>query len=367
MISFMEESFNQEKKEFFDILLNSIIKIEDTDGNKILYSNLDVKYIKSKRSKVYSWILFIDDIPCTSKKRNYKITYQCRCGSIHTILLRKFLQKTKFRCQHCLQDKNFGGIGSNNPNRQVKQVKERKPKNFQLESNTFKNNYFEKHLTLDEFNKWIYKIYQINDIVITNDIRNKIIYIPYYPCNNQSKYTDVISLDGKIISIKTIYLKCDICGKIHKVHTNNIKNKNIAYVKCQQCALSNTTFPIRKYLDTNLTYQSSVEKQFLDICFEHNINVKNGLKIPYIWNNKIHNYISDFYLQDYNFIIEIKSNNIFYRQQKASGKLDAKNLGAEIYAKNNNMKFVFLFDNMINDFFDTLLNERDSLTNFERN
>lgn len=352
----MIESFNQEK-EFFDILLNSIIKIEDLDNNKIRYSKLEVKHVKSKHSKTHSWILFIDNNPCTSKKRNYKITYKCRCGAIHTILLRKFLSKTQLRCQHCLQDKNFGGIGSNNPNRPPKQIKEKIIKDFQLETDEFKNNYFEKHLTSTEFNNWLSKIYQINDIVLNDDIRNNITYIPYHPCNNQSKYTSAIQIGNKIFSIKSIYLKCDICGKVHKVHLDNIKSKNISCVKCQQCALTNTIFPIRKYLDTDLTYQSSIEKEFLDICFNHGIKVKNGLNIPYIWNNEKHTYISDFYMPEYNFIIELKSNNIFYRQQKASGKLDAKNLGAEIYAKNNNMKFVFLFDNMIYEFFEKLLNE----------
>lgn len=353
----MEKSLNQEQKEIFETLLKSIIRIDDLEENEIKFNKLEVKYIKSRYSKVYSNILFIDDIPCTSAKRNYKITYKCRCGNINTMLLQKFLSKNKLSCQKCSQLKEFGGIGNNNPNRPPKIIIQPRVLNFDNESEEFKIKYFNKHLTLDEFNKWISKIYQINDIIITDDIRNRLIYLPHEQCNNQSKYTDMILLDNKKISIHDVYLKCEICGKIQRVHIDNLKNKNINFIKCKQCALSNTTFQIQKYLNTNLTYQSSIEKAFLDICFNKNIEVQNGLKIPYIWNNQIHKYISDFYLPKYQIIIELKSNNIFYRQQKASGKLDAKNNGAIKYAKDHNMKFEFLFDSEIQNFFDTLLSE----------
>lgn len=353
----MEKSLNQEQKETFETLLKSIIRIDDLNGNEIKFNNLEVKCVKSQFSKVFSNILFIDNIPCTSNKRHYKITYKCRCGNIKTILLRKFLLKTKLKCCKCNQLSEFGGIGHNNPNRPKTIQIQKRQLNFDNETKEFKESYFIKHLTPNEFKIWLPKIYQINDIIITDNIRKKIIYLPHEQCNNQSKYTDMILLDNKKISIHDVYLKCEICGKIQRVHTNNLKNKNINFIKCKQCALSNTTFPIQKYLNTNLTYHSSIEKEFLDICFNKNIEVENGLKIQYEWNGKSHKYISDFYLPKYRIIIELKSNNIFYRQQKASGKLDAKNNGAIKYAKENNMKFVFLFDNEIQNFFDTLLNE----------
>lgn len=348
------EQLNQEKEKFFDILLNAIIAIYDLNGEKITYSTLNIKYVKSKKSKVYSWILFIDDIPCTSYKRNYKVTYKCRCGSINTILLQKFLYKTKLSCNNCSQLKKFGGIGNNNPNR-PKIIQHKTIKNFNDESEQFKTSYFQNHLTINEFQLWLPKIIQINDIILNKEIRDKIQYLPHELCNNQFKYTDMILINNQKISIKTIYLKCDICGKIHKVHTNNIKNKNINYIKCTQCALTNHTFPIQKYKNTNLTYQSSIEKKFLDICFKYNIIVENGLIIPYEWENKIHNYNTDFYLPTYKTIIELKSNNIFYRQQKESGKIDAKNSAAIQYANLHNMLFRFLFDNEIEHFLNTLL------------
>lgn len=350
------ESLDQEKKEFFENLLNTIIKIDDLDGNQITFKTLCVKRVKLRSSITFSNLLFIDDKPCSSKKRSYKITYKCICGNISTILLQKFLQKSKISCSKCCQLKEYGGIGHNNPNRPHKQCVCPKILNFNNESNEFKNLYFQKHLTPDEFYNWLPKIYQINDFVLTNKIRNEIIFLPHEQCNNQSKYTNMISLNNKKYSIKEIYIKCDICGNIQRIHIINLRNKNYNYLKCKQCALTNTSFPIQKYLNTNLTFQSSIEKEFLDLCFQNNIKVENGLKIPYYWNNKNHKYISDFYLPTYKIIIELKSNTIFYKQQKASGKQDAKNAAAEEYAKNNNMKFIFLFDNQIKEFFNNLLN-----------
>lgn len=83
----------------------------------------------------------------------------------------------------------------------------------------------------------------------------------------------------------------------------------------------------------------------MDLCIDKNITVENGLKIPYIFNNGKHDYISDYYLPDYKIIIELKSKNIYYRMQLQNGKLQAKIKAAEDFALNNNMKYIFLFDN----------------------
>lgn len=344
-------------KENIDILLKSIIKIEDCEGNHISFNSLELKEYSAKYTNSITLTLFIDGIPCVGKKRNYQITYQCRCGRTPKILLVRYLTKNCIRCSCCAQDKRFGELGHNNPNRKIprKNYKTRFIYNFNDENSEFKNNYFKTHLTSDEFDTYLPFIYQINDILITQEIIQKIKYYPHVVCNNGQKYTSKIEIDDIIETIKEVYLKCEICGKIHKIHIYNLRNKDLNYIKCKQCGLTNTKFPIKLYKNTNLTYQSSIEYEFLRLCEKYNIQVQNGLNIPYIWNNKNKTYISDFYLPDYKLIIETKSNHIYYRMQMQNGKQIAKNNGAILFAQQNKMEFRFLFDNMFNDFFSELL------------
>lgn len=335
----------------FDILLSAIKRLQDTDGNNIEYSHLEVKYTKLRFSSTYANILFIDDEPCSGNKRNYKVTYQCRCGRIHTILLRKFLLKDKLVCRQCNQVAEFGGIGHNNPNRPsilpIKSI----PKNFLNEPDEFLRLYFEKHLTQFEFSRWLSVIIQINNTVLDNAIKANITYIPHAPCSNQQKYTSYVIINGHKESLKQVYLQCGICGKIHSVHVENLKNKNPDNIKCRFCALCNTRFPIRKYGSSGITYQSALEQRFLDICFQHNIVVENGPKIPYFWNNKNRQYIVDFYLPEYKHLIEIKAENIYYHMQKNNGKFDEKYNAAIKYANTHNMEYKLLFDNDIDSYF----------------
>ena len=95
----------------------------------------------------------------------------------------------------------------------------------------------------------------------------------------------------------------------------------------------NTTYPIRKYKNTNITYQSGIEKEFLDFCFNNGIKVENGKEISYQFNGKMKTYITDFYLPKIKYIIELKSKNKFYRDDLKSGKIEAKNSAANTYAK----------------------------------
>ena len=339
-------------KEIFEILSNAIVKIIDLDNNEIQFTKCEFKYVKSKYSQVYSYILYIDDIPCTGNKRKYTIYYKCTCGKINHCLLCKYMHKNQLSCHYCNQKSEFGNIGHNNPNYVTKNKKIQINNDFIKESREFQDNYYNSHLTTAEFYKWLPYIKRINDIDITN-IKN-IVYYPTIPCNNQMKYTSRVLIGGKNNTIYNISLQCSLCGRIFKVHTINLRNKKIDNIKCKQCGLVNKTYTKHRYKNTNLIYQSSIEKYFLDLCIDKNITVENGLKIPYIFNNGKHDYISDYYLPDYKIIIELKSKNIYYRMQLQNGKLQAKIKAAEDFALNNNMKYIFLFDNQIKDFVDNL-------------
>lgn len=358
MKNYIEKEVSPEQKEIFDILSNAIIKIQINEQDYLPFNKLEIKNIKSKNSTVFAYILFVDDMPLTGKCRNYIIHFKCRCGRIQTILLQKYVHKQCLRCKHCAQDKQYNELGHNNPNYIIDEKYNDKTRSIYIyedESDEFKKQYENSHLASNIFYEWLPHFQCINDIQLNHTV-DTIKYIHHEVCNNQSHYTSKVIINGKKYTLKNVSLKCSICNKIHKVHINNLKYKDVNNIKCGGCALCNTTFPIRLYKNTNLTYQSSIEKEFLDLCMLHNIKVVNGLNILYQFNGKNKTYISDYYLPEYNYIIELKSNNVYYRMQKESGKLDAKNAAATKYAAENNMKFIFLFDNMIKDFIYSLVN-----------
>ena len=144
-----------------------------------------------------------------------------------------------------------------------------------------------------------------------------------------------------------------------------MRNKDLTNIICKTCAFTNCSYPIRLYKNTTLTYQSGIEYDFITKCLQNNIKILNGLQISYIFKNKVRTYITDFYLPEYNYIIELKSNNQFYRDDKKSGKLEAKNNAAKLFCEQNNMTFKFVFDKDIDKFIMELLSERDDLNNSE--
>ena len=79
---------------------------------------------------------------------------------------------------------------------------------------------------------------------------------------------------------------------------------------------------VHMYNDTNLHYQSSYEKDFLDKYYNI-FDIKNGFPIIYELDNKAKTYYPDFYLSEFNLIIEIKSDrwyNLFIDKNLAKQK-----------------------------------------------
>lgn len=89
-------------------------------------------------------------------------------------------------------------------------------------------------------------------------------------------------------------------------------------------------------------YQSKSELYFIEACEENNVFIENGPVIPYYLNNKKHYYHVDFKTK--NLIVEIKSSHHYYSEALNSGEIDAKNMAATSYAKENNVDFMFLLD-----------------------
>lgn len=355
-----------QNNEIFDILIKHIIKIIDSNNNEVQYNTLEIKYEKRKYSSTYSRILYIDNVPLTRQEmRTFKVIFKCRCNRNNTILLCKYIVKNKIICTHCLQDRSFDDcVITNNfgKNKGLKTVKKYKKQIlFDDCSSDFKEQYKKLHFSEDEFFYYIKYIYQINDVVITNNIINNIKYYYSEPTNNQMLFTSKISFDNGITkeTIKNVKLKCSICGKIYSIHLTNIKTKNLDNLKCQTCSFTNYRYKIKKYY--NITYQSNLEKEFVNKCIDNNIRIENGLNITYHFNNKKHTYITDFYLPDYKYIIEIKADNIWYKKDVLTGKFQAKVDAATKYCITNGLKYFVLFNQDIDDFITNI--ERDSLEN----
>ena len=350
-------------KSLFDILIKHIEKIFDENDNEIKFTSINQKIEKKRFGYNPTIHIYIDDK--IEIKSNYKIQYKCRCENIVTILACKYFSKNRMSCLSCFQKRNWPDNKLHNYKGKVKKVTEKIIPKFEDETDEFKQKFYQSHLTKEEFFKYLPYIYSLDNIVLTDDIRKNIEYIEHIYCSNAVKYTNKFKIknDSKLHNI-SIKLKCSICGEIFNVHTYNMRNKDLNELKCRKCALMNCSYPIRLYDNSGLTYQSGLEKTFIDLCKSKNIKIVNGFEIEYLFKNKKHIYVSDFYLPNYKMLIEIKSRNHFYRNDKKSGKIKAKINAANEFCNKNGLKFYMLFDEDIEKFINNLINtskEKDSL------
>ena len=166
--------------EFFDLLIEHILKLYDENNEEIKFNKITYKFEKRKFSSVTSLVIYVDNISLTVKQyRSYFILYKCRCGREHKILLQKYFLKTKLHCINCCQDRYFDDYVIANYKGKVKKNKQVILKSFDEYDNEFKENYKRNHLSPGEFKKYLPYIYKINNHLITKDILNNIIYYQY--------------------------------------------------------------------------------------------------------------------------------------------------------------------------------------------
>lgn len=338
------------------LLLSKIIKLEKPNGEEIKFTKIDFEVKRRKYSSNECVVILVDnkELSCKDRKTCYA-TSICRCGRKNKILLHKYIAKQKYWCQHCYQDRSFKDSFIANCLGKIKKPQiQREIIDFDKQSNEFQQKYWETHLHKEEFYKYLPYIYGINGEKI-DDI-NKVIYFENSKnYTNQKIYSSQISLDGKKFkSLRSIELQCSVCSKIFSIHPINIRKRDLSNIKCQNCNFSNYVYQVRRYKNTLITYQSNLEKYFLDRCFENHIKVMNGYEIPYTWDNKQHTYISDFFLPDYKTIVEIKGNNQYYRKDLKTGKLQAKNNAAIDFSKENGLVFQLVMEENIDKFISSL-------------
>lgn len=342
-----------------------VLRIIDENGNNIQYECCEIKPYKHKYSSAdkASPTLFIDGIPVTGKKKTckYKVEFVCECGNTSTTLLFKYLNKTKMTCLHCRENeektewhkelfrlKRLGIVRGNKEKPQQLKI-------FENESPEFKENYFKRNLTPEEFNRAKPYIYSINGVVLEN---KKVEFIIADSCNNGKRYSQSVVIDGIKHKLTDVCLKCPLCGQIFHI-TRQLKERVISNnFDCKECYLVNNTFKVRKYSDS-LTYQSKPELTFIEMCKANGIEITNGDKVEYVFDGKKHKYSIDFYLPQKRMQVEIKGDHVWHKNQIKSGKWKAKETAAIEYCKSKNQKFVLLFSNNFNEFFN---HERDSLT-----
>jgi hypothetical protein len=104
------------------------------------------------------------------------------------------------------------------------------------------------------------------------------------------------------------------------------------------------------YYNEELFAQGSYELDFLNYCEEKGIInlISNGPSVEYELNDKKHIYHSDFFIEKYNLIVEVKSSYTYNYNLE-------KNLAKEKYSKINGYNFIFLIDKDY-EFFNKILN-----------
>jgi len=353
----------EKNKMFFDLLEKSIISVENISTNVVFNENFKIGLYKNKFSNLdYGSItLFMNNKPLKSK--DFKINYICECGNHNKIHLVKFLKKKYFRCVKCRETEEKRKNHSNllkSENFKKKEIKINKfdineeiktsNKLFINESQKFKEKYFTKNLTIDEFLKFKPNIVSIKNI---NVEKLNFIFEPHIRTNNQSKYSQYVILNDEKILLTNIKFKCDNCFDIFNT-TRKLKTKIDNHkILCPKCSFCNKIFKIKKYktkFNDDITYQSNLEMFFIKQCEKNNIRILNGHTIPYSVNNKIHKYRIDFHLPEYDYMIEIKGNHIWHRNQLKTGIWAEKEKNAINYCVNIKNTYKILFQEDIDDF-----------------
>jgi predicted SprT family Zn-dependent metalloprotease len=351
------------KNTFIDILEKSIVHIESIKDRSIIKEGLSIRSFKNKYSNLDggSLILFNGELPV--KTREYKVLYKCECGVDNLIHLSKYLKKEIMRCVKCreteekrfnhsqlLLSKNFKPKNIVKKVYDIKKHIEESTNDFDKESEEFVKNYYEKNLTIDEFNILLNKIVSIDGFDVIN---NKFDFVPVMKVSNQVKYSQYIVSGDNKISLNNIKYRCENCETVFNTTRRpktKIKNHKIL---CSTCSFCNNIFKKRKY-KTNfgdvITYQSKSEMLFIETCEKMGIRVLNGEKINYVINGKKRKYYVDFYLPDHGCLIEIKDNHIWHINELKSGVWAKKQKCAEDYCDENNLIYKILFQNEINDF-----------------
>ena len=335
---------------------------------KITEFKLEKNVSKYSNTKIPIFKFIINETPI-SRNNSLIVSYNCKnCNSNSLITLNLFCRKMNkdiIKCNFCknldLEKRKIQSLFMIKKYKEniVKKEKEYKKNRdflkvisdtnseFEKEDDDFKDNYFKKYLTADEYLRIKNKIISIGNGKILNI--EDFIYIPYYPTYNQTKYNPILFNSKEHIVEKPQYIEW-ICESCENKFTNRDLwiQKNRYKILCNECTFCNKTFKIRKFSLWNgnkILYQSNLELKLIKYCNEKKININNGPVINYIFNDKNRKYKVDFAIDDFKVWIETKDNHHWHKKNKESGIFYEKKKAAEEKAKLINFSYVVLFPN----------------------
>ena len=365
--------------------LTNIIHIRDKNTNTlVLKERCAIQKVTSMYSNTKQPIfkLIIDSTPI-SRNNAYIVRFKCHtCDIEQEITLNLYMRKVNknvTRCEACknkneekcknhseFMKQNATNILSGTYNKVVTKVKqttleqhiERSLTDWNKEDDDFKERYYLYHLTQEDYDRIRTKIVSINHGKIT-DIENWN-YFPTYRIYNQTRFTPMLVHKHESLVEKPLYIgfKCDNCD-VEFIHRDLEVVKNNLKILCQTCSLTNRTFHLRKKTLKNgehIMWQSIPERRFIEWCEEHNIMIKNGPKVEYMFHDKPHVYRVDFELPDKKLLVEIKDNHCWHKEQVESGKFQAKEIAAKNWCSTNNYTFHVIFPKTLQRFKDSILN-----------
>lgn len=349
------------ENKFFDILARSIVSIKNNDS--IISGNFNIIMNKSKYSSTYSRNIFIEGIRIPVNKKT-KIEYKCgQCNNINEILGKRFLSKSNTLCVICKEKQD---TKRNNQSERIKKIyRDRKEgliredkhikkqiniydlinisnDSFLIESSEFIRNYYNRNLTVSDFNKIRNHILMVNGVKISDDF----IFIEHLKNNNQFKYSQYLlnPSDSMLLHINTRNtFICDCCGKdFNSTRQLTEKIRSMVFL-CRYCGLSNNSFrrkSIKNIEGTNIIYQSIPELNVIKISNSRNLLIENGPKIKYWFAGKEREYWLDFKIDSLKIFLEIKQNHIWYKRELESGKWKAKSDAAKKFSADNGFNYI---------------------------
>jgi hypothetical protein len=331
--------------------LNNIINIiNKTNSENINIDHLECKLFTNKYSakKASIWCLFLNKKQ-VKKKDPYIFTYKCiSCSTIHKVSSTQMLRKINKNIARCYLCRNLDTskridqsefMKNNNPQNKptdeeqvcsiIEKINFINIRNASIEmfnnyDDDFKDNYFNNHLTQEEYLKLSKNIKSLGDGKYDNLLNYE--YWPIYKSNNQMLFTSIFydKSTDTIFKAHQPMIYCDNCNTIWRAKSLE-RFKNNIKIFCKDCSFVNKTFKIRQtknIKNETICYQSKLELKFITWCNNNNIYLTNGPKIPYIFNNKERLYKVDFQINDT--LIEVKDNHVWHKNAIKSGKFKAK-------------------------------------------
>lgn len=328
--------------------------IQKVDVKCDICGNIKKITMFSYRRNINNYGYYSCSVKC-SKDKTIKTNLD-KYGVVHYNKTDEFIKKIKKTKKERYGNENYTNIKKQKETNLKKYGKE-----YYIQTDDFKN---KKDLSLmnkygtviplqneDIKNKWIQTNldkYNVMYPLQNEDIKNKSLLtkkekyndINY---NNRDKYknTCIIKygydnpMKNEEIKDKLYESFYEKYGERHPMHVQEFVDKMIK-----------SGIRVTKYKDSELYYQSTYEKDFLDKYYNV-IDIDRGKSIKYIYNDKEHIYYPDFYIKELNLIIEIKSTNWYNIHEE-------KNIVKKEYCIKNGYNFMFIIDKNY-DIFDKLI------------